>query len=309
LKPVFLFPQLWQKHLALEVKMEQQDPKLMREVKRVHSVMTSRVLSSVFFLIARGNGSPKEISRLTGRSKYAVSLQISKLKSSGMISLSKRIHSDLRQRNYEVASERLVQIFKQDFSFELDLYRNHLLSETYGEIRGNIDRVELVVVGSGRLGLIREILPDLPLKASPEIGRIGQRISRLYEEFQMLFSQYLTEPGRSTILEYFLSFYRELSLNHSRLPPDSELGQFFEFVDTSVFRIRPLEELWLLAEKKRIVTPGKIERALAPPDSIKLFSEAGKMDSAGRYILNADARSYIKPGVRVRFYPSFSFIA
>ncbi len=309
MKPVFLFPQLWQKHLALEVKMEQQDPKLMREVKRVHSVMTSRVLSSVFFLIARGNGSPKEISRLTGRSKYAVSLQISKLKSSGMISLSKRIHSDLRQRNYEVASERLVQIFKQDFSFELDLYRNHLLSETYGEIRGNIDRVELVVVGSGRLGLIREILPDLPLKASPEIGRIGQRISRLYEEFQMLFSQYLTEPGRSTILEYFLSFYRELSLNHSRLPPDSELGQFFEFVDTSVFRIRPLEELWLLAEKKRIVTPGKIERALAPPDSIKLFSEAGKMDSAGRYILNADARSYIKPGVRVRFYPSFSFIA
>jgi len=311
LKPVFLLPQLWQKHLLLEVKLEQQDPKTLREIRKVHAISSSRVLSSVFLLIARGTGSPTEITRLTGRSKYAVSLQISKLRSAGLILLSKRSHSDLRQRNYKVSSEKLLQIFRQDYTFELDLYRNHLISENFREIRGSIDKVELVVVGSGRLGLIREIKPDLPFNNSLEIEKVSARFRRLYQEFDMLFREYLLERGRSTILEYFLSFYRELTTSHGRLPSESELGRFFEFVDSSIFKIKPLEELWSsAAESAELSTPAtKRETGSNDFDSVKLFSEAGKMDSAGRYILNADSRSFIRPGVKVRFYPSYTFTA
>jgi predicted transcriptional regulator len=310
LKPVFLLPQLWQKHLVLEVKIEQQDPKLSREIRKVHAISSSRVMSSVFLLIVRGTGSPKEIARLTGRSKYAVSLQISKLKNAGLIVLSKRTQTDLRQRNYEVSYEKLLQIFQQDYAFELEFYRNHLLSESFGEIRGSIEAVELVVVGSGRLGLVREIAPDVILKPSPAANKVSERFAQLYLEFQSLMKEYFAERGRSTILDYFLSFYRELSLNHSRLPEASELGRFFEFVDSTIFKIKPIEELWSIAARKGQASaqPRKINIAPQTLESVKLFSEAGRMDSAGRYILNADARSYITPGVKVRVYPSYTFM-
>jgi hypothetical protein len=32
------------------------------------------------------------------------------------------------------------------------------------------------------------------------------------------------------------------------------------------------------------------------------------MDSSGRYIINADSRSYMGPGVKVKIYPSYSFM-
>ena len=65
MKPVFLLPQMWQKHLALEVRIEQQDARMMREIRKVHVIISSKVLSSVFFLISRGIGSPREIARHT----------------------------------------------------------------------------------------------------------------------------------------------------------------------------------------------------------------------------------------------------
>jgi len=308
MKPVFLLPQMWQKHLALEVKIEQQDARMMREIRKVHVIISSKVLSSVFFLIARGIGSPSEIARHTGHSKYAVSLQISKLRKAGLVLLSKRNGPDLRQRNYEVSFDKLLQLFRQDYTFELDLYANHLLSESFGEIQGTIANVELAIVGSGRLGLVREISPDSPLKSSPESEKVGTRIGMLHVEFQRVFKEYLAERGRSTLLEYFLSFYRELSLNHGRLPRESELGQFFEFVDSSIFKIKPLEELWTTAARREVPESPQKRETLPMISAVKLFSEAGKMDSAGRYILNSDARSFIRPGVKVRLYPSYTFM-
>ena len=230
------------------------------------------------------------------------------MRQAGLVFLSKRSGPDLRQRNYEVSFDKLLQIFRQDYTFELDLYANHLLSESFGEIKGTIANVELVVVGSGRLGLVREVSPDSPLKSSSESEKISPRISMLYVEFQRVFKEYLAERGHSTILEYFLSFYRELSLNHGRLPRESELGQFFEFVDSSIFKIKPLEELWAIAARRDSPVPAKKVEELPMIDAVKLFSEAGKMDSAGRYILNSDSRSFIKPGVKVRLYPSYTFM-
>ncbi|MDA4112356.1 MAG: hypothetical protein OK439_07435, partial [Thaumarchaeota archaeon] len=126
MKPVFLFPQLWQKHITLEVKIEQGDTKLLNEMKKVHGVMSSKALSSVFLLICSGIKNPGEVARRMGRSKYAASLDISKLRESGLVILAGRGSSDLRQKNYEVSSKKLLQIFKRDYSFELELYENQL---------------------------------------------------------------------------------------------------------------------------------------------------------------------------------------
>ncbi len=165
-------------------------------------------------------------------------------------------------------------------------------------------------MGSGRLGLVREIRPDLPLNSLQNSGNVSARFNRLYIEFELLFKEYVAERGRSTILEYFLSLYRELSMSHGRLPEESELGRFFGFVDTSIFKIKPLDVLWSSAAKNIEDFPhSNRESSQNHFDSVKLFSEAGKMDSAGRYILNADARSFIKPGVKVRFYPSYTFMS
>jgi DNA-binding MarR family transcriptional regulator len=276
MKPVFLLPQMWQKHLALEVRIEKQDARMMREIRKAHVIISSKVLSSVFFLISRGIGSPREIARHTGRSKYAVSLQISKLRQAGLVFLAKRNGPDLRQRNYEVSFDKILQIFRQDYTFELDLYANHLLSESFGEIKGTIANVELVVVGSGRLGLVREVSPDSPLKSSSESEKISTRINMLYLEFQRVFKEYLAERGHSTILEYFLSFYRELSLNHGRLPKESELGQFFEFVDSSIFKIKPLEELWTIAARRDLPALAKKKGGVADDKCGQTIFGSGK---------------------------------
>src|ERR1700726_4603724 len=99
MKPVFLLPQLWQKHITLEVKIEQGDTRLLKELRKVHGVMASKALSSVFLLLSSGVKNPGEVARRMGRSKYAASLDISKLKECDLVVLSARSSSDLRQRN------------------------------------------------------------------------------------------------------------------------------------------------------------------------------------------------------------------
>jgi hypothetical protein len=157
--------------------------------------------------------------------------------------------------------------------------------------------------------MVREVTLDKPPGRPVDVRKIHQRIETLYLEFIELFKTYLKERKFSTILEYFLAFYRELSLNHSKLPPDSELGHFFDFVDISITKIKPIEELWKLANpsgdaRSKILTQGKDPKF----ESVKLFTEAGKMDSSGRYILNANSRSYLNPGVKVKIYPSYTFM-
>jgi hypothetical protein len=150
LKPVFLLPQLWQKHITLEVKIEQSDRTLLKEMRKVHGVMASRALSSVFLLLCSGVKNPGEVARRMGRSKYAASLDISKLKECGLVVLSARRSHDLQQRNYEISQKKLVEVFKRDYSFELELYENQLLSEAAGEVQGSMNKVELAILGNGR---------------------------------------------------------------------------------------------------------------------------------------------------------------
>ena len=106
--------------------------------------------------------------------------------------------------------------------------------------------VELAILGNGRLGMVREVTLEKPPGRPVDLHKIHQQIETLNLEFVELFKTYLKERRFSTILEYFLGFYRELSLNHSKLSPESELGRFFEFVDISITKIKPIEELWKL---------------------------------------------------------------
>ena len=87
------------------------------------------------------------------------------------------------------------------------------------KFRVTIANIELVVVGSGRLGLVREVSPDSPFKSFPENQIILTRIEMLYTEFQNVFKEYLVERGRATLLEYFLTFYRELFAKSLKTSP------------------------------------------------------------------------------------------
>lgn len=304
-------PQLWQNNIALEVKIDQGDARVLREMKYVRAVMASKTLSSTFLLIASGVKNPGEIARRTGRTKYSVSFQITKLKEAQLIVSSTRSSSDLRMRNYEISEKKLVQIFKKDFAFEVELYENHLLSENLNEIKGSLDSVELAVLGNGRLGLVREVLPDKPINRVSELQRVKRKLDLLSFEFIQTFKTYIKERRFATLLEYYLAFYREMSLNHSRFPEESELGQFFCFIEFSITRLKPVEDLWRIAMTAENLSGFKSkEEAVVLPslERVMIFSEAGKMDSAGRYIVNADSRSYMKPGVRVKIYPSYCFM-
>ena len=101
------------------MKIEQSDRTHLKEMRRVHGVMASKALSSVFLLLSSGVKNPGEVARRMGRSKYAASVDISKLKECGLVNLSSRSSSDLRQRNYEISQKKLLEIFKRDYSFEL----------------------------------------------------------------------------------------------------------------------------------------------------------------------------------------------
>ncbi len=145
----------------------------------------------------------------------------------------------------------------------------------------------------------------LPCKPIPHLNA---RMNLLVWQFVELFKSYLKERRFGTIREYFLGIYRELSEQYARLPRNSELARFYEFMDRSFSRIQPIEELWKRYVRRRIAGPRLIYKhrpqSLA---TLKLFAEAGSADHAGRYLLNADAQAAIKPGTRLRIYPSYNY--
>lgn len=112
----------------------------------------------------------------------------------------------------------------------------------------------------------------------------------------------------ATLQEYLLGIYEELSQHYGRFPRSSELAKFFEFMDRSFARAEPIEQLWKIYAKKRTREPLVFYRGPASKNLVvKLFSEAGSADPAGRYLLNAEAQAVIRPGTPLRIYPSYSY--
>ena len=242
-KPTVLARQLWGRRVAVEVKVDSGDT-LRGEIKRVRKALRSQALSELFVAVAKGTNSPSEISGLTGKSKFAVSLQLSDLRKAGLLRDRPGIGLDMRRKRYEVVWERMAEIFRQDHALEIEMYENHLMVEAIREIHGTVSKAGLAISGNGKLGLVREIVPDKLPVAQPNHGQVDKRINRLLQEFIELFKGYLRDRRFATLQEYLLGAYEELSQHYGRFPRRSELARFFEFMDRSFARTEPIEQLW-----------------------------------------------------------------
>ncbi len=231
-KPTVLARQLWGRCVAVEVKVDSGDT-LRDEIKRVRKALRSQALSELFVAVAKGTNSPSEISGLTGKSKFAVSLQLSDLRKAGLLRDRPGIGLDMRRKRYEVVWERMAEIFRQDHALELEMYENHLMFEAIREIHGTVSKAGLAISGNGKLGLVREIVPDKLPVARANHGQVDERMNRLLREFIELFKGYLRDRRFATLQEYLLGAYEELSQHYSRFPRRSELARFFEYMDRS----------------------------------------------------------------------------
>jgi DNA-binding transcriptional ArsR family regulator len=256
--------------------------------------------------MVKGSGSPGELAGQIGKSKYAVSVQLAALKHAGFVRASNVLSADMRRRSYEIVWAKVGEIFRQDHALELEMYENQLSVEGLSEVEGSISRVGLAISGNGRLGLVREIRPrDVPVI---ETERVGAQMNQLIWEFIEFFRGYLTERRFTTLHEYLLGAYEELSEHYGRLPENSELGRFYEFIERAFTKITPVEQIWKKYIPKTLSTyPILYNKPLRKETVIKLFTEAGSADPSGRYVLNAETQAVIKPGTSLKIYPAYTY--
>jgi DNA-binding transcriptional ArsR family regulator len=307
-QPTVLARRIWGKRVSIRVKVDSGN-ELRDEISAVRKALGSRALSELFLLVAKGTNIPTDISRLTGKSKFAVSLQLSKLKKVGLLKDRSVIGWDMRRKRYEIVWEKVAQIFRQDHALEFEMYENHLILEPTVEFQGTMGKPSLVILGNGKLGLVREVVADDGLTVVEEKReKAFERMSWLDWEFVELFKGYLKTRRFATLQEYLLGAYEELSEYYGRLPKNSELKVFFEFMDRSFTRIEPIEQLWRkYVGKKQKPSLSLHLRLTSRTLSVKLFTEAGSSDPAGRYLLNANAQAVIKPGTPLKIYPSYTY--
>lgn len=306
-KLTLLARQLWGKRVEIEVKVDSGE-ELRHEISGVRKALRSPALSELFVLVAKGTSTPTELARLTSKSKFAVSLQLSNLRKVGLLRDRSVIGWDLRRKRYEVMWDRIGQIFIQDHALELEIYENHLIVEPMKEIEGTVGTAGLAISGNGKLGLVREVVPDELPEMELSLKQVVARMNRLIWEFVELFKGYLKERRFTTIRESLLGAYEELSEHYGRIPRSSELARFFEFMDRSFARTEPIEQLWRKYVRRRSKEIPAIYRGTPPRTlTIKLFAEAGSADPAGRYLLNSEAQALIKPGTQLRIYPSYTY--
>jgi DNA-binding transcriptional ArsR family regulator len=256
--------------------------------------------------MAKGTGSPGELARQIGKSKYAVSVQLAALKRVGFVKASNVLGADMRRRSYDIMWAKVGEVFRQDHALELEIYENQLSLATLDEMHGKITRVGLAISGNGKLGLVREIIPEDP--HATEIRQVGSEINQLIWEFVEFFRGYMKERRFDTMHEYFLGAYEELAEHHSRLPKDSGLGAFFEFIERAFTKITPVERIWKEYVPKEHTTRPLLYRETPREEVVvKLFAEAGSADPSGRYVLNAEAQAAIKPGTPLKIYPAYTY--
>ena len=223
----------------------------------------------------------------------------------------------MRRRLYQVSTAKLIEIFRQDYSLELSLYQNHILfdGDANVEAGGVITSTELAIFGNRKLGVVREVRLERDLSSDKARQNASSRKNKLLSEFVFLFRAYLADRHFATIKEYYLGFYRELSMEYRKLPRKSELAAFYRFLDLSMSKIKPLDYLWKKYVRPNEEKGGLLLKLLGSVEQensgaaipLLLFTEAGKTDSTGQYILNGEARGFIRSGLKTRIYPSFTF--
>ncbi len=284
------------------------DPPFEKELETTRRALRSRALARLYLLVAAGKQGPTDLAAAAGKSKYAVSLQLSELRRAGLIRPLPEIAGDLRRRPVGPDWGRFAEIFRQDFAFELQVYQNRLLCEGLERVEGRTLPAELVLLGSGRLGLLRRVVPERAEVAPPHALAVQRRVEAVAREFTLLFEAYLDARTHATLREYLFGLYKELDASHRRLPGRSELAAFFRFLDASFSKMEPLDALWRCAARtKKTASEARREVPPAQVGEILFFEEAGVADPAGRYLLYPDAQRAIRPRTRLRVFPSFTF--
>jgi hypothetical protein len=306
-KPTILARQLWGRRVAVEVKIDSGN-ELRSEIRSVRKALRSPALSELFVLVAKGMNAPTEIAVKTAKSKFAVSLQLSNLRKTGLLRCSSVVGLDMRRKRYEVVWEKIAQIFRQDHALELDIYENHLIVERLEEVHGTTSKPGLVISGDGKLGMVRDVICDALPPVELKQEQVHARLNQLLWEFVELFKGYLRERRFVTIREYLLGTYEELSERYTRLPRSSEMAKFFEFMDRTFSKTQPIDVVWrMYVTKTSKASPVFYKSTLSKMLVVKLFTEAGSADPARRYILNAEAQAAIRPGTVLRIYPSYTY--
>ena len=308
-KPVVLAGGPLDRRIRVELAVDA-DAAFERELEATRRALRSRALTRLFHLIAAGKQGTTDLATASGKSKYAVSLQLADLRRAGLVRALPRVAGDLRRRPVVPAWDRFAEIFRQDFAFEIEVYENRLLCEGLERVEGRAKPPELVLLGSGRLGLLRRVVPDKAPVPPEHAESVRRRLESLSKEFAGLFEVYLKARAHPTLRECLLGLYKELDANLRRLPPRSELAGFFRFLDASFSRMEPLEILWRRGAKL-VEAQGEASRESlrGEVDEILFFEEAGTADPAGRYLLYPEAKRAIRPGTRLRVFPSFTFEA
>ncbi len=291
----------------MEVKVDS-GVELQSEIRKVRKVIRSPALSELFVLVAKGASTPTEMALLTAKSKFAVSLQLSNLRKAGLLRERATVGMDMRRKYYEVVWEKINEIFRRDHAFELEVYENYLITEPVKEIHGTARKPSLVISGDGKLGLVQDVVPDEASAVNLRPQEAYANINRLVNEFVELFKGYLRERRFATIREYFLGSYEELSEHYMRLPHRSELARFFEFMDRTFSRTQSIDQVWKKYASSSLKIAPVFHGNVSPKHLVvKLFKEAGSVDPARRYLLNAEAQAVIKPGTVLRIYPSYTY--
>lgn len=306
-KPTVLARQLWGRRVAVQVKLDSGN-ELRTEIRIVRKALRSPALSELFVLVAKGMNAPTEIAARTAKSKFAVSLQLSNLRKAGLLTCSSVVGLDMRRKRYEVVWEKVAQIFRQDHALEFDMYENHLIVEPLEKVHGIASKPGLVISGDGKLGMVRDVIPDAVPSVELKQEQVHACMNQLLWEFVELFKGYLRERRFATIREYLLGTYEELSEHYARLPRSSELAKFFEFMDRTFSKTQPIDVVWMRYVRK-ISKDCPVFYKDTPSKTlvVKLFAEAGSADPARRYLLNAEAQAIIRPGTVLRIYPSYTY--
>ena len=73
-------------------------------------------------------------------------------------------------------------------------------------------------------------------------------------------------------------------------------------------KIKPIDYLWKKYASVKTETFSKLNGSEQPDGAVLLlFTEAGKTDSTGQFVLNGEARGLLRPGLKTRIYPSFTY--
>jgi hypothetical protein len=181
----------------------------------------------------------------------------------------------MRRKHYTILWERVGEIFRQDHALELELYENHIIVKPTGTLEGTIRRTGLAISGKGKLGMVKEV--STQRKPSQELKLVHERMNRLIWEFVEFFKGYVRERQFTTLREYLLGAYEELSEHYARLPKRSESARFFEFMDRAFERIEPVERIWRKHVKEPYPPLAQLYKSLhTGAFVVKLFAEAAR---------------------------------